>query len=83
MGSNGWLEKWKQRYHVRRVTICGESGDVSGVTESSWKDRLPEIVRVYDKNIYNLDETGCFWTALPECGFVEKGKRCNRGKKAS
>ena len=83
VGTNGWLEKWKQRYHVRRVAICGESGDVSGVMVSSWKERLPEIVRGYEKkNIYNLDETGCFWRALPERGFVEKGKRCNGGKKS-
>ena len=37
MGTNGWLEKWKQRYYVRRVAICGKSGDVSGesgVTEA-------------------------------------------------
>ena len=83
VGTNGWLEKWKQRYHVRRVAICGESGDASGVTVSFWKERLPEIVRGYDKkNIYNLDETGCFWRALPERGFIEKGKRCNGGKKS-
>ena len=82
VGTNGWLEKWKQRCHVRRVAICGDSGDVSGVMVSSWKERLPKIVRGYDKkNIYNLDETGCFWRALPERGFVEKGKRCNGGKK--
>ena len=47
VGTNGWLDKWKQRYHVRRVAICGESGDVSGITVSSWKERLPEILRGY------------------------------------
>ena len=84
VGTNGWLEKWKQRYYVRRVAICGKSGDVSGVMVSSWEKRLTEIVRGYDKkNIYNLDETGCFWRALPERGFVEKGKRCTEAKKAS
>ena len=66
-------EKWETCYHVK----------VSGVTVHSWKERLPEIVSGYDKNIYNLEETGCFWRALPERGLVEKGKRCNRGKKAS
>ena len=56
---------------------------MSGVTVSSWKERLPEIRMGYDrKNIYNLDETGCFWRALPERGFVEKGKRCNGGKES-
>ena len=82
MGTNGWLKKWNQRYHVRRVAICGESGNVSGVMVSSWKERLPEIVRGYDKK-NNLDETSCFWRALTERGFVEKGKRCNGDKKAS
>ena len=53
-GTNGWLEKWKRRYNVRKVTVSGESGDVSGVTVSAWKERLPEILRGYD----NLDETG-------------------------
>ena len=58
-GTNGWLEKWKRRYNVRKVTVSGESGDVSGVTVSAWKERLPEILRGYDKkNVYNLDETG-------------------------
>ena len=60
-GTNGWLEKWKRRYNVQKVTVSGESGDVSGVTVSAWKERLPEILRGYDKkNVYNLDETGCF-----------------------
>ena len=45
-GSNGWLEKWKLRYNIRQMTICGESGDVSGDTVTSWKERLPEILRL-------------------------------------
>ena len=37
------------------------SGDVSGVTACAWKERLPEILRGYDKKkVYNLDEIGCF-----------------------
>ena len=83
VGTNGWLDKWKQRYHIRKVTICGESGDVSGATVASWKERLPEILQGYEKrNVYNLDETGCFWRALPNRGFIEKGKRCSGGKKS-
>ena len=31
-GTKGWLEKWKKQYDVRRVSILGESGDVSGET---------------------------------------------------
>ena len=82
-GTNGWLEKWKRRYNVRKVAVSGESGEVSGVTVCAWKERLPEILRGYDKkNVYNLDETGCFWKALPQQGFAEKGKQCRGGKKS-
>ena len=82
-GTNGWLERWKRRYNVQKVAVSGESGDVSGVTVSAWKERLPEILREYDKkNLYNLDETGCFWKALPQQGFAEKGKQCRGGKKS-
>ena len=45
--SNGWLQKWKQRYNIKQVSICGESGDVQGDTVTSWKEHLPEIVSGY------------------------------------
>ena len=68
---------------MKRITICGESGDVRGEIVTSWKERLPEILDSYRKeDIYNLDETGCFWRALPSCGFGEKGKECKSGKKS-
>ena len=82
-GSSGWLSRWKQRYNVKRITIRGESGDVRGDTVTSWKERLPETLQGYAKeDIYNLDETGCFWRALPIRGFGEKGKKCEGGKKS-
>lgn len=34
------------------------------------------------EDIYNLDETCCFWRALPEQGFGQKGKKCKGGKKS-
>ena len=62
------------------MKVNGESGDVFG---DSWKERIPELVRGYSpKNIWNMDETGCFWRALPEHGFGRKGSQCKGGKKA-
>lgn len=60
----GWIKR-------KQLTISGESGDVQGETVYSWKERLPEIQQ---ENIYNLDETGCFWRALPDCPW-EMGRR--------
>ena len=80
-GSNGWLQKWKTRLNLRQVTICGESGTVRGDTVQSWKERLPELLTGYSaKDIYNFDETGCFWKALPDKGFARRGEKCHGGK---
>ena len=76
ISSNRWLDLWKKQYDVHRMKIKGESGDVSGETVDSWKERLPELVRGYPaENIWNLDETGCFWRALREHGFGKKGSQ--------
>ena len=61
-GSRGWLEKWKKRYNIKRVKVCGESGEVSGEMVDSWKERLPEICSGYsEEDIWNMDESGVFW----------------------
>ena len=32
-------------YNVKQMKVSGESGDVSGATVDSWKERLPDILR--------------------------------------
>ena len=81
--SNGWLQKWKVSHNLKYRAVSGESGEVSLTTTQSWKERLPEIMEGYNENnIFNMDETGCFWKSLPEKGFAEKGKVCKGGKKS-
>ena len=68
---------------LNRMTISGESGDVSGVTVASWKERLPDIVPGYgSEDIWNLDESGVFWQALPDKGFGQRVRQCKGGKKS-
>ena len=82
-GSRGWLDKWKLRYNIKQVKVCGESGDVRGQAIDSRKERLPEILHGYAKeDIWNMDETGVFWQALPDRGFGSKGRQCKGGKKS-
>ena len=65
------------------MRVSGELGDVSGLTVSSWKERLPEIVKGYEPDdIWNMDESGVFWQALPESGSGQKGKQSKGGKKS-
>lgn len=78
--SNGWLSRWKTRYNIKQVRISGESGDVTGATVDSWKERLPELLEGFSANdVYNMDETGFFWRGLPETGFGTKGAQCHGG----
>ena len=37
---------------------------------------------VFDLRHLNLDETACFWKALPDHGFGKKKSQCTGGKKA-
>ena len=73
----------EKRYNIHKMKIKGESGDVSRDTVISWKERIPELHRGYSaEHIWNLDETECFWCALPEYGFGRKGSQCKGGGKA-
>jgi hypothetical protein len=81
-GSNGWLNKWKKRYNIKQIKMSGESGDVSGLSVDTWKERLPEILNGYNKeDILSLDETGFFWQGLPDKGFSRKDKGGKEGEK--
>ena len=71
--SHGWLDKWKKRYNVKYLKICGESGDVHNETMKSSKERLPEIVQAYDNdNIWNMDESGLFFKHYLIMAFTTK-----------
>ena len=81
--SNGWLDRWKKRYNVKKMKINGEAVDVRGETVVSWKERVPEPLKGYSScDIWNLDETACFWKTLPDHGFGKKKSQCTGGKNA-
>ena len=43
VASNGWLEKFKQKYSICNKTVAGEAGDLSKETMESWNERAREI----------------------------------------
>ena len=62
--------------------VYGESGDVRSDTVESWRERLPQIVEGYNtEDIWNIDETGCFWKALPDKGLGQVKKECKGNAK--
>ena len=52
-------------------------------TVTSWMERINELIEGYSlENICNMGESGCFFKALPDKGFVDKGKQTKGGKKS-
>ncbi|KAJ4438141.1 hypothetical protein ANN_14080 [Periplaneta americana] len=79
--SNGWLEKFRKRHDITFRSICGESSSVDMETVTSWKEKLPSLISGYSsENIFNADETGLVFPALPDITF--KGQSCAGGKVA-
>ena len=81
--TNGWLEKFRISHKLKDKVIVGEAGDVPEETVDSWIERIRELTKGYElRDVWNMDETGCFFQALPARGLVEKGKRAKGGKKS-
>ena len=67
VASDGWLEKWKATYAIKEKRIVGEGGNVPEETVSSSIERLQELTEGYSlENIWNIDESGCFFKAHPD-----------------
>ena len=63
--------------------ISGEKGCVDGIVVDDWKERLPDLISGYKPDdIYNMDETGLFYRALPDRTLALKGQECIGSKKA-
>ena len=82
--SDGWLYKWKQRHSVTFKAVSGEENAVTPEMTASWSETyLPSILSKYElKDIYNADEFGLFYQALPDKSLHYKGKRCSGGNRS-
>ena len=53
------------------------------MTVEGWHERLTTILaECKAKDVWNVDESGCFYRALPDKTLAEKKKECKGGKKA-
>lgn len=62
---------------MRERKVNGEAGEVPEyIMVSGWIERLWELTRDYEPaEIWNIDETGCFFKEQPEEGLVAKKSR--------
>ena len=81
--SNGWLEKFKVLHNLKQFAVSGEAADVSEEMVESWKERMKVFMEGYKADdIWNEDETGCFYRALPDKTLSERKRECRGEKKA-
>ena len=80
--SNGWIERWKARYGISFKTVSGEMASCTPEMTASWSETLlPTILSQYKlEDIYNADEFGLFYQALPSKSLHLKSEKCIGGK---
>ena len=80
--SNGWIDRWKTRNNVTFKTVSGEAKSCTPEMTAHWKEtHLPTILSRYKlKDIFNADEFGLFFQALPNKTLELKGEKCTGGK---
>lgn len=80
--SSGWLQRFKDRHGIVCKKICGEENSVNSETVDTFlKNTLPLLLKKYKPcDIYNADETGLFWKALPDRTLHIRGQKCSGGK---
>lgn len=79
--STSWLDSFKARHDITFNQICGEVKDTDEVTVSEWKEKLDTLIDGYDAcDIYNGDEIGLFFRALPNKSLCLRGEKCIGGK---
>ncbi|XP_040355873.1 tigger transposable element-derived protein 4 [Ixodes scapularis] len=82
--SDGWLSRFKKRHGLVFKTISGEGAAVNRNLCSNWQQgRLQEILQTFEaRDVYNADELGLFYKALPTKTLTFKGETCTGGKRS-
>jgi len=81
--SGGWLSRFKSRHIIGCNRISGEKSTVSQETIDNWHERLQTILEGYQpRDIFNMDETGLYYRALPDKTLAVKGTDVSGGKKS-
>ncbi|XP_041347231.1 tigger transposable element-derived protein 4-like [Gigantopelta aegis] len=82
--TSGWLSRWKERNTIVYKKLHGEKKDADVAAADNWsKTVLPEILQKYKaEDIYNADETGLYYRALPDGTLAAKKDQVSGSKKA-
>ena len=80
--SNGWLQGFKHRHHLKSYSTCGDSGEVELGSVILSRERVTKVAAKYaPADIYNCDETALFWKCIPERTLERIGSSTLQGRK--
>jgi hypothetical protein len=79
--SNGWVSRFKDRHGLVFKKPAGESAEVSVESTDARLESLLSLLEGYEPHdVYNADETGLFFSLLPDRTLAYKGESCRGGK---
>lgn len=81
--SNGWLHRFKDRFNIGQLSICGEANKVSQEQVDQWLLENADLINSYGPELtYNCDETGLFYNLLPNRTLAVRGTKCHGGEQS-
>ena len=84
VASDGWLFRFRKRHGLKNTKMSGESSSANVADVSPFREKLLKIIAeeglVYAQ-IYNFDETGLVWRALPTNTQASQAMGEVRGRK--
>lgn len=84
--SAGWLFRFRKRHNIVNRKMCGESLSADASAVEPFKKKLHSIMKEEGlglNQVYNADETGLCWRALPDNTQASKSIRNTPGRKIS
>lgn len=84
--SVGWLDRWKKRYGIRQLNVCGEKLSANFEAVQLFRDKLHKVLdkdNLTGDQIFNCDETGLNYKMLPEKTLASKAEKAAPGYKRS
>ena len=74
--SRGWLTKFKRRHNIRLLHVHGEAGSADEEGAERFLINFAKKVEegIEGHNIYNMDESGLMWKAIPSKPLVHGGE---------
>ena len=82
--SDGWLYRFRRRHGMFQKRKHGESGSANVDDVDPFRTELNRLIKdegLIQSQVYNFDETGLFWRALPECTQVMSQAKQAKGRK--